>query len=51
MTLFEVIISAVSVMIALCGLWYVRHIVRTSGRDRPHDPDRVKRFVELMKQT
>jgi hypothetical protein len=50
MTLFEIIISAGSVMIAICGLWYIRHIVRTSGRDRPHDPARVKRLVEMVRQ-
>ena len=50
MTKFEIIISAGSVMIALCVLWYVRYVVRTSGRDRPRDPDRVQRFVERMKQ-
>lgn len=50
MNLFETIISAGSVIIAICGLWYVRHIVRTSGRDRPHDPERVQRFVEMSKR-
>jgi len=28
------------------ALLYVRWIVRTSGRDRPHDPEAVQRFVD-----
>jgi hypothetical protein len=50
MTLFEIIISAGSVVIAICGLWYVRYVVRTSGRDRPHDPERVRRLVEMVEK-
>jgi hypothetical protein len=50
MDLFEIMISAGSVAIALCGLWYVRKIIRTSGRDRPHDPERVRRLVERTKR-
>jgi hypothetical protein len=50
MNLFETIISAVSVVIAICGLWYIRHIVRTSGRDRPHDPERLQRLLEMAEQ-
>ncbi|KKN51325.1 hypothetical protein LCGC14_0623810 [marine sediment metagenome] len=50
MTLFETIISAGSVMIAICGIWYVRYIVRTSGRDRPRNPERVRRMIEKVRQ-
>jgi hypothetical protein len=48
MTLFEIIISAASIMSAICSIWYVRHIVRTSGRDRPNDSARVLRLIERV---
>jgi hypothetical protein len=50
MTLFETLISAGSIIIALCCIWYVRHIVRTSGRDRPRNPERVWRLIEKVRQ-
>ncbi|SEL61913.1 hypothetical protein SAMN05444413_11214 [Roseivivax marinus] len=50
MTVFEMTLSAGSVAGAVLGLWYVRYIVRTSGRDRPHDPEAVERLVERAKR-
>lgn len=50
MTVVEVILSASSVAIAGAGLWYVQHVVRTSGRDRPRDPEAVDRLVERAKR-
>lgn len=46
MTLFEMILSASSVVLAGMGLWFVGHVVRTSGRDRPRDPEAVQRLIE-----
>ncbi len=46
MTLIELAISAGSVAAAASGLYYVAHIVRISGRDRPHDPARVDSMVK-----
>lgn len=45
MTLFEAMLSAVSVAACGIGLLYVSHIVQTSGRDRPHDPKRVQQLL------
>lgn len=46
MTPFELFLSVLAVVTAGLGVIYVRHIVRTSGRDRPHDPERVARTVQ-----
>lgn len=46
MTGFEIFLSAGSVATAIGGLAYVAHVVRTSGRDRPHDPERVDAMVK-----
>jgi len=51
MTLFETIISAGSVMIAICGLWYIRYIVRTSGRDRPMIPQELSAWLRWLGKT
>ena len=50
MTFFETLISAGNITIALCGIWYVHHIIRTSGRDRPRNPERVRRLIEKGRQ-
>jgi hypothetical protein len=46
MTTFEVYLSIGSVVIAIVAWLYVWRLVQTSGRDRPHDPASVKRFIE-----
>ena len=46
MTHFEMALSIASVFASCAGLLYVRWIVRTSGRDRPYDPEAVQRFVD-----
>lgn len=50
MTVFEMILSASSVAVAGVGLRYVEHVVRTSGRDRPRDPESIDRLVERAKR-
>lgn len=46
MTNLEIAISTGSVPTAAATIAYVVHAVRHAGRDRPHDPKRLKRFVE-----
>jgi hypothetical protein len=50
MTPFETIISVGSVAIAVFCVWYVRKIVRTSVRDRPRNPERVRGLIEKVRQ-
>ena len=45
---FEIILSVISVVVAMAGLLLVYWIVRTSGRDRPRDPARVQRLVDKI---
>jgi len=42
----EIFMSVGSVAIAVAGLTYVAHIVRVSGRDRPHDPARLRHLID-----
>lgn len=46
MTTFEVFLSIGSVVIAIVAWLYVWRLVQTSGRDRPHDPAAVERFIK-----
>lgn len=46
MTTLEIVISAGSVVTATATIAYVIHVARHAGRDRPHDPARLKRFVD-----
>ena len=50
MTTFEAILSAIAVVIAAGCLYIVKRIVSTSGRDRPHDPERTKRLIERTQE-
>jgi hypothetical protein len=50
MSLFEVLLSVTSIVAAVAGLYYVHHIVKTSGRDRPRDPVAVWRLIEKTKK-
>ena len=45
---FQAALAVASVGAAIAGLLYVRRLVRRSGRDRPHYPARVDRFVESV---
>jgi hypothetical protein len=42
----ELILTIGSVVSAVLGLLFVAHLTKVSGRDRPHDPERVKRLVQ-----
>ena len=46
MQLFEIVLSIASVVVAVSSIFYVRWVVRTSGRDRPHDPAAVERLID-----
>ncbi|WP_417525579.1 antitoxin Xre/MbcA/ParS toxin-binding domain-containing protein [Marinovum sp.] len=46
MTLVETIVSITSVIASVLAILYMRHIARHAGRDRPHDPERLRRFIE-----
>lgn len=46
MTSLEMIISGIAVCLAVVLSAYSYHLAKTSGRDRPHDPERVRRFVK-----
>lgn len=46
MIAFEIVLVAGSVIFAGIGMFFVGYIVRTSGRDRPHDPEAVRKFIE-----
>ena len=50
MSLFEVFLSVASIITAVAGLYYVHHIVKTSGRDRPRDPVAVRRLIDKAKK-
>ena len=43
-----VFLSAASIITAALGLIFVRWVVMTSGRDRPHDPERLRRFIDKV---
>lgn len=44
MTTFEIAFNILGVSGTLAGLFYVRHLLRTAGRDGLSDPELVKRF-------
>lgn len=44
--MIEPFIVAAALIASAVGVLYVRRLVRRSGRDRPHDPERVGRFVD-----
>lgn len=46
MTPLEMMIGTCSVAAAAATVGYVLYVVRHAGRDRPYDPERVKRLVE-----
>ncbi|MEY8802957.1 hypothetical protein AB9K35_22015 [Leisingera sp. XS_AS12] len=46
MTPFDIIVSVTSVVLAGATVAYAAYLGRVSGRDRPHDPERLRRFIE-----
>ena len=46
MTSLEILLSSTAVAVAIAGNLYVLKVVRSSGRDRPHDPERVQKLIE-----
>ncbi|MFG6501579.1 hypothetical protein [Sulfitobacter sp. 1A15106] len=45
MATFDIIVSISSVVLAAVTITYVAYLARVSGRDRPHDPERLRRFI------
>ncbi|MEH6505994.1 MAG: hypothetical protein V7786_06905 [Sulfitobacter litoralis] len=45
---FDIILSVTSVLVSAVGLWIVYWIVKTSGRDRPRNPERVQDLVDRV---
>ena len=42
----EIVICVVVVSVSVLLIIYMLHIAKSSGRDRLHDRERVRRFVE-----
>lgn len=45
MAIFDIIVSIASVVLAGVAIAYMAYLARVSGRDRPHDPERLRRFI------
>lgn len=45
MATFDIIVSISSVVLAAVTIAYMAYLARVSGRDRPHDPKRLLRFI------
>lgn len=45
MATFDIIVSISSVVLAAITIAYMAYLARVSGRDRPHNPDRLRRFI------
>lgn len=48
MTRFDIGLSVGSVILSGVGMAYVAYIVKTSGRDRPRDPEAVQKFIDSV---
>jgi hypothetical protein len=46
MNTFDIIVSIASVVLGGAAIAYVAYLARVSGRDRPRDPERLRRFIE-----
>lgn len=46
MTTFDIIVSIASIVAASVTIAWMRHLAIHSGRERPHDPERLRRFIE-----
>ena len=45
MTSFDIIVSIASILAAGVTIAWMRQLAIHSGRDRPHDPERLRRFI------
>lgn len=45
MNMFDIIITITSVVLAGATIGYMEHLAKHSGRDRPYDPKRLRRFI------
>lgn len=45
MATIDIIVSVASVVLATAAIIYVNYLGRVSGQDRPHDPERLRRFI------
>jgi hypothetical protein len=45
MATFDIIVSISSIVLAAVTIAYMAYLARVSGRDRPHDPERLRRFI------
>lgn len=46
MTTFDIIVSIAAVVVSTGAIVYMGQLAKHSGRDRPHDPERLHRFIE-----
>lgn len=44
-TAFDIIVSVASVVTVGVPVFFMAHIAKHAGRDRPHDPDRLRRVI------
>ena len=45
MATFDIIVTIASVVLAAATIAYMAYLARVSGRNRPHDPERLRRFI------
>ena len=45
MATLDIIVSIGSVVFGTAAIVYAIYVGRTAGRDRPHDPERLRRFI------
>ena len=45
MPIVDIIVSVASVLVAGITIAWMRHLAKHAGRDRPHDPERLHRFI------
>ncbi len=45
MATFDFIVSIASVVLAGVTIAWMAYLARVSGRDRPHDPERLRQFI------
>jgi len=46
MTTFDITVSIASIAAAGLTIAWLRHLTIHAGRDRPHDPERLRRFIK-----
>ncbi|MFG6534811.1 hypothetical protein ACGYK5_13300 [Sulfitobacter sp. 1A16787] len=45
MATIDIIVSIGSIVAAGVGIAWMQYLANHSGRDRPHDPERLRRFI------